>query len=56
MKLPAGEHQIEFKFEPEVVEKGSEITLASSVLLGLILFGGIGFSFWQSRRKNKEVV
>ncbi len=54
MKLPAGEHKVEFKFEPEVVEIGSKITLASSILLGLILFGGIGFSFWQSKKEEKE--
>ncbi len=55
MKLPAGEHKIEFKFEPEVVKKGSKITLASSILLGLILIGGIVFSFWRSRKEEKEV-
>ncbi len=54
MKLPAGEHKVEFKFEPEVVEIGSKITLASSFLLGSILFGGIGFSFWQSKKEEKE--
>lgn len=56
MKLPAGEHLVEFKFEPKVVEQGSKITLASSMLLGLILLGGIGYSFWQSRKKEKEEV
>jgi LPXTG-motif cell wall-anchored protein len=56
MKLSAGEHKIEFKFEPVVVEQGSKITLASSILLGLILLGGIGFSFWKSRKKDKVEV
>lgn len=56
MKLPAGEHIVEFKFEPKVVERGSKITLASSMLLGLILLGGIGYSYWQSRKKEKEEV
>ena len=56
MKVPAGEHKIEFKFEPQVVETGSKITLASSILLGLILLGGIGFSFWRSKKEEKATV
>lgn len=51
MRVPEGEHTIEFKFEPEVVEKGSKISLASTILLGLVLLGGIGYSFW--RRKEE---
>jgi len=49
LKVPEGQHTIEFKFEPTIVEEGSKITLASSILLGLIILGGIGFSF---RRKQ----
>ena len=41
MKVPAGEHEITFKFEPQVVKTGSSIALASSVILGLLLLGGI---------------
>lgn len=41
MVVPAGEHEITFKFEPKVVKTGSSIALASSVLLGLLLIGGI---------------
>ena len=41
MMVPAGEHEITFKFEPQVVKTGSSIALASSVLLGLLLIGGI---------------
>lgn len=54
MKLPAGEHKVEFKFEPKVVETGSKITLASSIVLGLIFLGGIGFSFWRSKKNEKK--
>jgi hypothetical protein len=50
LEVPAGEHTIEFKFEPEVVETGSKITLASSIVFGLILLGGIGFTFYRSRK------
>ncbi len=54
LRVPEGTHTIEFKFEPEVVETGSKITLASSILLGLIVLGGIGFSFWRSKRKVEK--
>jgi hypothetical protein len=51
MRVPSGAHTIEFKFEPSVVATGSKITLASSIIFGLIFLGGIGFSFWRSREK-----
>lgn len=49
MMMPAGEHTITFKFEPEVVKTGSTIALTSSIMLGLLLLGGIYFTF-----KNKD--
>ena len=52
LKLDAGDHTIEFKFEPEVIQKGNTITLASSLILGLVVLGGIGFTFWRSRKKE----
>ncbi|MFV8225704.1 YfhO family protein [Christiangramia aquimixticola] len=45
MNVPAGKHQITFKFEPEVIHTGSTITLVSSILLGLILIGGLGIEY-----------
>ena len=53
LKISAGEHKIEFIFEPKVVAQGSKITLASSILLGLVIIGGLGFSFWRSKRAEK---
>ena len=47
MKIPAGKHTIEFKFEPQVVKTGSMIALISSILMLLLLIGGIYF-------ENKE--
>lgn len=53
MELPKGRHDIEFKFEPEVVETGSKITLASSIILGLVLLGGIGFTYFKKTKEEK---
>jgi len=49
LPIPAGNHTIEFKFEPKVVETGSEIALGSSVLFGLLLLLG---GFLQFRKKE----
>ncbi len=45
MPIPAGNHIIEFKFDPDVVKTGSKIALASSILLGLLLLGGLFYEF-----------
>lgn len=45
MEVPKGNHTIEFKFEPEVVETGSTIALASSAVLGILLLLGIFYTF-----------
>jgi len=50
MLIPAGHHVIEFKFDPDVVKTGSKITLASSILLSLLLLGGLFYEF----KKNKS--
>lgn len=55
LNVPAGEHTIEFKFEPKVVETGSRITLASSVILGLLVLGVIGYSLRQSPKNEAGV-
>lgn len=43
MLVPAGEHTVEFKFEPEAYYKGEKISLAGSILLLLLVIGGFGF-------------
>jgi len=45
MKVPAGTHDIEFKFEPQVIKTGGNIALASSIVFVLLLFGGIFYNF-----------
>ncbi|WP_417195633.1 YfhO family protein [Bizionia sp.] len=45
MNIPAGKHTIEFKFEPEVIQTGSTIALASSVVFVLLCLGGLLYGF-----------
>ena len=54
LRIPEGKHTVEFKFEPTIIQKGSNITLASTILFGLIFLGGLGVSFWRSK-KEREV-
>lgn len=54
LTVPSGAHKIEFKFEPEVVVQGSKITLASTILLGLVIIGGLGFSFWKPKKEEEN--
>ncbi len=43
MIVPAGNHTVEFKFEPKVYATGEKIAYASSILLVLLALGTIGF-------------
>ncbi|WP_179020292.1 YfhO family protein [Winogradskyella forsetii] len=45
LEIPKGNHTVEFKFEPKVVETGSKVALASSVVLGLLVLLGLYFTF-----------
>ena len=50
LPIPAGKHTVEFKFEPQVVQTGSTITLVSSIGILLLLMGGI----YLERKKRSE--
>jgi uncharacterized membrane protein YfhO len=43
LKIPAGKHSIEFKFEPEVVKTGGTIALFSSVGMMVLITVGLYF-------------
>ncbi len=45
LNIPKGNHTVEFKFEPEVVETGSKVALASSVAFGILLLLGLFYEF-----------
>lgn len=49
MRVPAGKHNIEFKFEPKKYFTGEKIALASS----LLLFGFVGLSLFFAWRKKE---
>ena len=51
MKVPAGIHNIEFKFEPKVIEKGKIVSLISYTLL---LFISIGWFFYENKKKLRS--
>jgi len=47
MPLPAGKHSIKFVFEPASVKQGRSIMFIASILIGLILIGGL-FMAWKT--------
>ena len=49
LAVPAGQHDIEFRFEPEGYRKGKMLTTIFSTILVLILAGGIIMD-WRSRK------
>ncbi|MEL6811280.1 MAG: hypothetical protein AAFP76_08100 [Bacteroidota bacterium] len=52
MVVPSGTHRLEFKFEPQVIETGSRIALGSSLVLFIVIAGGLFLRF----RKEKTSV
>lgn len=52
LPVPAGKHDIEFKFEPRIWVVGERISFAGSLLLILLLIAGIGFEVKKLIAKN----
>ena len=50
--VPAGQHNIEFKFEPRIWVIGERISFGASLLLILLLIAGIGFQVKKSLVKK----
>jgi hypothetical protein len=48
MKIPAGEHKIEYKFEPKVIHQGGMISLVS---YGLLLLVPLGWFYYKKKKK-----
>jgi hypothetical protein len=45
LQIPAGNHTVEFRFEPQVVKTGSMIALVSSLLMLLLVGAGLYYVF-----------
>ncbi len=43
LQIPSGKHAVEFRFEPEVIQTGSTITLISSIGMLLLFIGAVYF-------------
>ncbi|MFM7672886.1 MAG: YfhO family protein [Bacteroidota bacterium] len=54
MPIPAGKHEIRFIFEPDSFKTGNRISYASSILILLILFGGLFMSWKTEYRQTAE--
>ncbi|PNQ72888.1 hypothetical protein C1T31_09275 [Hanstruepera neustonica] len=52
MEVPAGKHTIEFKFDPQVVKTGSQISLASSIIFMILLVGGLFYKFKKTSKHS----
>jgi uncharacterized membrane protein YfhO len=52
MVIPAGEHTVEFKFEPKSYYVGNKVSLASSLLLILAI---LGYAFAEIRKRKKGI-
>lgn len=50
MQLPAGKHTVEFRFHPVAYYAGEKVSLVSSILLVLLLGGGI---YWENRQRRR---
>lgn len=53
MVLPAGEHKVEFRFEPSVYAVGEKISFASSLLLLVFAAGAVGYGIFRSLKKKE---
>ncbi|MFW5974626.1 MAG: YfhO family protein [Bacteroidota bacterium] len=53
MVIPEGEHTIEFKFEPQSYYTGETIALTTSILVILLVLGGIGYEVKRNYFENK---
>ena len=53
LKIPAGQHKIEFKFESESYAKGNNVALISSLLLYVLLIAGVA-SVFRNKKEHSE--
>jgi hypothetical protein len=52
MMVPAGKHIVEFKFEPQVIQTGSIITIISGIGILMLLAAGV---YYESKKVGKKM-
>ncbi|NVO03016.1 MAG: YfhO family protein [Bacteroidetes bacterium] len=52
MMVPAGNHKIEFKFEPKEFKAAQSTAFASSIIVVIIVLGGLFFELWKKLRPS----
>lgn len=55
IKVPAGQHKIEFRYRDEAVEKAEYINLVGSILVTLIIIGAVFLSFRKRKAEGSLV-
>lgn len=53
--IPAGKHNVEMKFRPEVFFKARKISANSSYVLILLILAAIGYGVWRNSKQSKPV-
>lgn len=53
MRIPAGEHTIEFEFRPHAYIVAANVGVFSSFFILLLLIGAVGYSVWNEWKKRK---
>ncbi len=53
INIPAGKHQIVFRFEPDSVQKGNLISMICFSMMLLTIFGYTGYYIYSKRKKQK---
>ncbi|MBP7486917.1 MAG: hypothetical protein KA789_05735, partial [Parabacteroides sp.] len=54
MRVPAGDHQIVFKYIPDQYIMATQVASVSSLLIMLLLLGAIGYSVWTTLKAGKQ--
>ena len=54
MRVPAGEHSITFKMEPQTYYTGETLALISSIILLALFLGLVGYGVWKNKGSELE--
>jgi len=52
--IPAGQHKIEFRFEPDIYSTGKTIGIISSILLLLLFAGGFVYDYMKGKQQSNS--